>query len=749
MDQSQPGVEFTDLTARCFRGEPASCSTACPFHLDVRSFLDKASKGKWNAAYKQLRNATVFPVIVAELCEAPCREQCQRTALGDEAIAIRDIEAAVLRNVKEQKPERYVIPPKEQRVAIVGAGLAGLACAHDLAQKRYRVTVFDEQPGWGGTLRTDPRFPAFNADIARQFAAVEVDLRFDSPVAGLEQVSEFDAVFVATGAGGDSFGLLESWDCGIYATREPRVFLGGRLTGSTVVEAIAEGAQASKSIEHYLQTGKTRRAAGDYQKEACARYLTQEGVVRLPRVVASGAQGYTAEEAQAEAARCLQCDCDACIAGCEMLRRYKKDPKKLAVEAHGDMAVSPFASRTLTRETYSCNLCGHCTSVCPEDVDIGGLLRLSRAARVNAGVAPGALHDFWMREMEFAATEGSFASAPVGKTTCAYAFYPGCQLGAGNPEHVLRTYDVLAGGLDMGVILNCCGSPAYWAGDDARVKTHMAETRRVWEGLAKPTLVFACATCSMMLGAFLPDVPRVSVYELLAKSGAVRPASSFAEAAVFDPCNARDDTGMEGAVRDLARAAGVEVHELPEKNRCCGHGGHIRVANPALYEEIVQHRAEAGEQPYLVYCANCRDVFAWRGKECAHILDVALGLEADMLVPTLDQKRGNSLRVKTMLMKRLQGADFTPARHEWDDLVLIIPADVRYEMEEKLISSAEVQEAIWQAETTGEYFFDQEAGGRLATLTKPIFTYWVQYRETAPKTYEVVAAYSHRMRIQP
>jgi hypothetical protein len=79
----------------------------------------------------------------------------------------------------------------------------------------------------------------------------------------------------------------------------------------------------------------------------------------------------------------------------------------------------------------------------------------------------------------------------------------------------------------------------------------------------------------------------------------------------------------------------------------------------------------------------------------------------------------------------------------------MIPADVQHEMEERLISSAEIQEAIWQAEATGDYFFDQEEGGRLATLTKPIFTYWVHYRETAPKTYEVVAAYCHRMRIQP
>ena len=101
---------------------------------------------------------------------------------------------------------------------------------------------------------------------------------------------------------------------------------------------------------------------------------------------------------------------------------------------------------------------------------------------------------------------------------------------------------------------------------------------------------------------------------------------------------------MESAVRELARVAGVTVSELPEKNRCCGHGGHIRVANPSLYDEIVQHRAEAGEQPYLVYCANCRDVFAWRGKPCAHVLDVALGLQTGPSVPTLEQKRATACR---------------------------------------------------------------------------------------------------------
>ena len=63
---------------------------------------------------------------------------------------MRDIEAACLRHARDRKPETYVIPPKEQRVAVVGAGVAGLSCALNLAQKRFRVTVFEKEDGWGG-----------------------------------------------------------------------------------------------------------------------------------------------------------------------------------------------------------------------------------------------------------------------------------------------------------------------------------------------------------------------------------------------------------------------------------------------------------------------------------------------------------------------------------------------------------------------------------------------------------------------
>jgi Fe-S oxidoreductase len=523
--------------------------------------------------------------------------------------------------------------------------------------------------------------------------------------------------------------------------------MGGALCGVSLMEGIAQGIEVSKTIEVFLQTGKAARTHGSHDKNNCGRYLSHESAVSAPLIQASAPEGYSEEEAKQEAARCLQCDCERCMAACEMLKRFRKDPHKIAVEVFNDMGVNPpFSIHTLTREVYSCNICGYCKSICPESVDMGALLQFSRSARMSADIHPAALHDFWMREMEFACSEGSFASAPQGKQTCEYAFYPGCQLGASNPEHLLKSYEFLSEKYDAGIFLGCCGAPAYWAGDEPRLLANIGKIRQAWADMGNPTFVCACATCESIFSMFLPEIKKVSLYELLGKADGILPARAFPEAAVFDPCAAREDNGMQSAVRKLAGKAGVELEELRESNRCCGYGGHMRTANPTLYDEITQHRAEASEKPYIVYCANCREVFASRGKQCAHILDMVFGLPPETGVPSLQEKRNNSLEVKKQLMKKTQGIDFKPQSHEWDDLALIINDDVQKSMEKKLVSAADVKEAIWLAENSGDIFYDESDGMRTCSMIKPVITYWVQYKETAPKTYEIFRAYYHRMR---
>jgi len=740
--------DVTAYTSNCFHGEPASCSCACPFHLDIRSFLDKAGRGKWQSAYKELRNAVVFPVIVSMLCPQPCRDRCQRTLVGDEPIALRDIEASVIRFAKNRKPETYFIPPKTQSVAVVGAGVSGLSCALNLAQKKYNVTVFEKDTGWGGSLRAHPCFARFDEDLNLQFSAVNVNFRFETEVKSLAELEQYDAIYVATGANGESFGLKDGWNPELLSTENPKVFLGGELCGASKMEGIAQGKALSKTIEVFLQTGKAAATNEDLNKASCGRYLTHEGAVSAPLVLPASGDGYNEEEAQREASRCLQCDCSKCLDSCEMLKSFRKFPHKLAIEVFSDAQPSQTtASRTVTRETCSCNICGHCKSVCPTDVDLGALFQFSRATRQNLGIAPSALHEYWLREMDFSVTEASFAAAPEGEKSCRYLFFPGCQLGAYTPEHVLLSYAFLREHYHAGVYLGCCGAPAYWAGDEKRMQDNLEAIRKVWTDMGKPVFIFACATCESLFFKFLPEIERVSLYELLAQSEKIAPAKTFPEAAVFDPCAARENPAMEESVRSIAKKSGIALTELKERNRCCGHGGHIRVANPSLYDEITRHRAEASEKPYIVYCANCREVFRSREKDCAHILDLVFGLDEKRSLPTLQEKRENSLSVKRALMKELTGAEFKPRTHDWDNLVLSISPELQKMLDRDFISSAELREAVWQAEESGSRFLDESSGTSLCSLVKPIMTYWVQYKQTEEKTYEIRSAYAHRMRL--
>ena len=188
--------DFSKYTRSCFNGEPASCSCACPFGLDVRGFAEKCAAGRWNAAWKAYRTAVVFPAVVSALCPAPCKAHCQRAGLGG-SIDLPGLEAASIRQAKNKKNDGFNIPPKTQSVAVVGAGPAGLSAALQLSLKKYRVTVFDRDQGWGGCLRSHPRFAEFEEDFKLQFAAVKpgfLEFVYGREIRSPEELDGFDAV---------------------------------------------------------------------------------------------------------------------------------------------------------------------------------------------------------------------------------------------------------------------------------------------------------------------------------------------------------------------------------------------------------------------------------------------------------------------------------------------------------------------------------------------------------------------------
>jgi len=611
------------FTKGCFSGEFASCSYACPLHLDIRAFVEKVQRGSWTSAYRVLRDGFIFPDIVVELCEHSCQEHCARQ-LCDDPINICELERACLRYVKSKETISYNIPAKPNKIAIVGAGLSGLACALRLSVKKFQVTVFDSRKGYGGVLRDHLKAELFLEDINRQFAKEKVDFRFNTRVESLD-MPEFEAIYVATGKGGDSFGLLDSWDSHTFATAKHGVFLGGTLVGAGLLQAIDHGSIVSRQIEKFIPTGTVYEYIDEYPLGKANRYINVENKESVALTPMSNHDGYTAEEAIAEAKRCLKCDCKSCLETCEMLESYHKIPHRMATDVYKDsLVMEGFASRIMTRQLSSCNMCGLCKTGCPTAVDIRDLALFARRDRVEHSNYPKAFHDFWLRQMDTAVNEAAAFLPPANQKTCSFAFFPGCQLGSSNPDYVKESYAFLTQQLnsDVGLMLSCCGAPAYWAGEEEKHKEIIENLRNEWEKLGRPVVIFACATCARIWQQFIPEANIVSLYEMIKQKLHDQGQPFVDEAAVFDPCSAREYSQMRESVRSLAVEAGIKIDELQfhdERAKCCGWGGHIQAANKELFDKIVSNRVEADDKPYIVYCTNCRDVFAAKGKPCLHI----------------------------------------------------------------------------------------------------------------------------------
>ena len=131
--------------------EYPSCRLACPAGVDMRSYLYLLKNGMLNEAIEVLRETLPLPAVTGRVCPHPCESECSRKEV-DEAVNINSLERFVADYwLKEKaKPARKLYAAK---VAIIGSGPAGLACAYFLCRMGYPVTVFEAMPVLGGMLR--------------------------------------------------------------------------------------------------------------------------------------------------------------------------------------------------------------------------------------------------------------------------------------------------------------------------------------------------------------------------------------------------------------------------------------------------------------------------------------------------------------------------------------------------------------------------------------------------------------------
>ena len=138
----------------CSQLVPASCQNACPAGIDVPSYVALIAHGRYEEAVRVIREDNPFPWVCGLICPAPCEAQCERGTV-DKPISIRSLKALASKYTIE-KFSGYTTAVKtkrDEKIALIGSGPAGLSAAYYLAIEGYPVTVFEALPKAGGMLR--------------------------------------------------------------------------------------------------------------------------------------------------------------------------------------------------------------------------------------------------------------------------------------------------------------------------------------------------------------------------------------------------------------------------------------------------------------------------------------------------------------------------------------------------------------------------------------------------------------------
>ncbi|MGZ3534785.1 MAG: NAD(P)-binding protein, partial [Thermodesulfobacteriota bacterium] len=189
------------------KGTPP-CRATCPIHVNAQGYLALISVGKFEEALALIRQKNPFPGITGRICTHPCESLCRRKDV-ERPVAIDGLKRFVSDVEKEDKTDLTVPEENGKRVAIVGAGPAGLLAAYDLRKKGYGITIFEALPVAGGMLAVgipEYRLPRsiLNKEIG-YLLRMGVELKLNTPIGSKLTLQDlkaqgYEAIFIATGA---------------------------------------------------------------------------------------------------------------------------------------------------------------------------------------------------------------------------------------------------------------------------------------------------------------------------------------------------------------------------------------------------------------------------------------------------------------------------------------------------------------------------------------------------------------------
>lgn len=249
----------------CTEMMKAPCEHACPAGVDVPAYVSLIAEGRLDDAYAVIRDANPFPSVCGRVCTAYCEAHCRRGQL-DEPVSIRLLKRAAADH-RTSTWQPTLEPQRHQKVAVIGAGPAGLTVAYDLVRKGYEVTVFEKQPIPGGMMALGiPEYRLPQDQLQREIQEI-LDLGIELKT-GVEfprditidslKADGFEAIFLGVGChvgipldcpGADAEGVVDA----VKFLRD--IALGNRPTVGKRVAVIGGGDTAIDSARSALRLG--------------------------------------------------------------------------------------------------------------------------------------------------------------------------------------------------------------------------------------------------------------------------------------------------------------------------------------------------------------------------------------------------------------------------------------------------------------------------------------------------------------
>ncbi len=393
----------------------APCQYACPFNADVPRMLRQIADGRLDDATATAREDIPLLAVLARLGRRGCEGACRRGAV-DQPAAIGLLEQHL--GDRDNESARPSVPPCEassgKKVAIVGAGPAGLSAAYFLLLQGHACTLLEAGEAPGGSLRkiAPEQLPldALAAEITR-LERLGAKIELNTPVGRQRTLEDVrgghDAVLITFGTvnqdGAKQLGLAFAdgrlqIDRTTHQTESTGVFAAGSAVRSRsmpdirqqIVYAAADGKAAATCLDQYLGeagiTGHPKLAAlrtGRPNQEELVAMAAEAGAGPAICRGTESVSGLTDEQARAEAQRCLHCDC-AKLDGCQLRKyaemygadgsRYRGARRKFErVSGHPEIVLEP----------GKCILCGLCVQIAEQAGEPLGLTFVGRGFDVR------------------------------------------------------------------------------------------------------------------------------------------------------------------------------------------------------------------------------------------------------------------------------------------------------------------------------------------------------------------------------